>query len=109
MVTQVSAPNSTIAQPAACESVPIPAFNLGGVTYTARHADDVVVEADLGEVLGTQLGSVPEGMLRCESVTLEDGEGSLERGARVYAIRGVDRSIAIAASLGTGYIKLYAP
>jgi hypothetical protein len=48
-------------------------------------------------------------MLRCQAVALEEGEGSLEQGAHVDAIRGVDRSVAIAAPLGTGYIKLYAP
>ena len=92
-----------------CESVPIPEFNLAGVTYTARHADDVVAQADLGDVLGTQSGDVPHGLLRCQDVKLKNGQGSLERGAHVYAIRGIDKSTAIAGQTGLGYMKLYAP
>lgn len=102
-------PAPATSDPASCESEPIPAFNLGGVVYTARSADDAVSEGDLGEELDTQAEPVPEDLLRCEAVTLLDGEGSMEQGARVYAIRGVDSSIAIAASSGTGYIALYAP
>jgi hypothetical protein len=67
-----------------------------------------VIEADLGDVLGVQVGDVPHGMLRCEAVQLQDGQGSLGPGAHVYAIRGVDQSIAIAADVDTGYLKLYA-
>jgi hypothetical protein len=47
-------------------------------------------------------------LLRCEAVQLENGQGSLEPGAHVYAIRGVNQSIAIAAEVGPVYMKLYA-
>ena len=70
---------------------------------------DTVSPADLGAVLGTQVGDIPQGLLRCEAVTLTSGHGSLEPGAHVYAIDGVDSSIAIAAQVGANYQKLYAP
>jgi hypothetical protein len=91
-----------------CESIPIPKFNLQGVTYTARTAGDVVPQDALGDVLGTQSGDVPHSLLRCQDVKLKSGEGSLASGAHVYSIRGIDKSVAIAAQTGTGYMKLYA-
>jgi hypothetical protein len=90
-----------------CESAPLAQFRLGGVTYVARQSADTVVKADLGAVLGTQDGGIPEGLLRCELVQLADGQGSLARGAHVYAIHGVEPSVAIAAEVGTEYMKLY--
>jgi len=92
-----------------CESIPIPKFNLEGVTYTARSAGDVVPQEALGDVLATQSGGVADGLLRCQDVQLESGQGSLPTGAHVYSIRGIDKSVAIAAQTGTGYMKLYAP
>ena len=92
-----------------CESIPPPQFNLRGFTYTARQSTDTVVEADLGVVLGVQVGDIPQGLLQCEAVQLKDGQGSLEAGAHVCAIRGVDQSIAIAAEVGSVYMKLFAP
>ena len=91
-----------------CESIPLAQFNLGGVTYTARRITDTVIAADLGDVVGVQVGDVPQGLLRCEAVQLEDGQGSLEPGAHVYALRGIDQSIAIASEVGAAYMKLYA-
>jgi hypothetical protein len=95
--------------PGNCESVPIPEFNLAGVTYTARHSDDIVAQADLGDVLGASTGDVPEGLMRCQDVTLKNGQGSLPPGSHVYSIRGIDKSTAIAAHTGSVYVKLYAP
>jgi hypothetical protein len=92
-----------------CESIPIPKFNLQGVTYTARTVDDIVPQEALGDVLATQHGDVPHGMLRCQDVKLKNGQGSLGAGAHVYSIRGIDTSIAVAAQTGSGYMKLYAP
>jgi hypothetical protein len=97
----------SLTTPSACESIPLPQFNLHGVTYVARNSTDTVAKADLGAVLGTQEGDIPEGLLRCEVVQLQDGQGSLAPGAHVYAIRGVDPSVAIAAEVGTEYMKLY--
>jgi hypothetical protein len=93
--------------PSSCESAPLPQFNLNSITYIARQSTDIVAKADLGAVLGTQKGDIPEGLLRCESVQLEEGQGSLAPGAHVYAISGIDPSIAIAAEVGTDYMKLY--
>jgi hypothetical protein len=95
--------------PGDCESVPIPEFNLAGVTYTARHSDDIVAQANLGDVLGTSTGDVPEGLMRCKDVKLKNGQGSLPRGSHVYSIHGIDTSIAIAVQTGSVYMKLYAP
>lgn len=91
-----------------CESIPLAQFNLGGVTYTARQITDTVIEADLGDVLGVQVGDIPQGLLRCEAVQLENGQGSLGPGAPVYVVRGVDPSISIAGEVGAVYLKLYA-
>ena len=60
-------------------------------------------------VLGVQIGDIPQGLLQCDAVQLKDGQGSLEAGAHVYAIRDVDQSIAIAAEVGSVYLKLFAP
>jgi hypothetical protein len=60
-------------------------------------------------VLGVQVGDVPQGLLRCEKVQLQDGQGSLGPSAHVSAIRGLDQSIAVAAEVGEEYLKLYAP
>jgi hypothetical protein len=92
-----------------CESIPIPKFNLQGVTYTARTAGDIVPREALGDVLATQSGGVADGLLRCQDLKLKSGQGSLPTGAHVYSIRGIDKSVAIAAQTGTGYMKLYAP
>ena len=92
-----------------CESMPLPQFNLGGVTYIARQSTDTVAQAELGDLVGVQVGEIPQGLNRCESVVLKDGQGSLGPGAQVFAIRGVDRSFVIAGQVGTAYLRLYAP
>jgi hypothetical protein len=107
--TLFSVPSTIVASQQGCESIPLPQFNLGGVTYVAEQGVDTVTDADLGDVIGVQAGEIPQGLLQCEAVQLEDGQGSLEPGAHVYAIRGVDTSIAIAAEAGPVHLKLYAP
>lgn len=105
----VTNPSIALSTPGDCASIPLPQFNLGGVTYVARQYADTVAEAELGDVLGVQGEDVPPGMLRCEAVQLQQGQGSLERGAHVYAIRGVDQSVAIAAEFDNRFMKLHAP
>jgi hypothetical protein len=91
-----------------CESMPLPMFNLAGTTYVARHADDIVPAEQIGEALGQQDGDIPAGLLRCEHVRLKTNQGTIgEAGAKVYAIRGVDATVAIAALSGREYIKLW--
>ena len=85
-----------------CESIPLPQFNLGGVTYIARASTDTVIEADLGDVLGVQVGDIPRDLLRCGAAQLQNGQGSLGPGSHVYTIHGVDQSIAIAAEVDSG-------
>ena len=105
----LTAPPTVASSETSCESIPLPQFNLRGITYTARQSTDTVIEADLGVVLGVQIGDVPQALLQCEAVQLKDGQGSLEAGAHVYALRDVDQSIAIAAEVGSVYMKLFAP
>ena len=104
----LTAPPTVASSQTSCESIPLPQFNLQGIAHVARQSTDTVIEADLGVVLGVQIGDIPQGLLQCEAVQLKDGQGSLEAGTHVYAIRNFDQSIAIAAVVGSVYMKLFA-
>lgn len=90
------------------ESAPQPEFRLGEVTYGARKGDGVVPESQLVRLLGVADGEVTHGLQRCQLFRRADGEVTLCSGARVFSIKGIDQSIAIAAEVGAKYVKLYA-
>ena len=49
----------------------------------------------------------PAALDRCETVVLQDGEGSLPAGTKIYEIVGVDRSVALTATIGNGVYLRY--
>ena len=85
--------------------VPVPRFRLGDIEYENQRFDDRVALADVGEVVG-EVSALPPEIERCERVVLQDGEGSLPAGTKIYAIAGIDQAVALTASLGNDvYLK----
>jgi (2Fe-2S) ferredoxin len=77
-----------------CESMPMLQFRLNGITY---YSQEDPVGADLGPVVGTiTKEGLPAGASRCESYTLQDGQGTPPKGSEVHTINGVDPSVALA-------------
>ncbi len=96
-------PAITASTVVSCE--PVPRFRLGDIEYENQRFDDVVTMADLGSVVGV-VSVYPAALDRCETVVLQDGEGSLPSGTKIYEIVGVDRWVALTASFGNGvYLK----
>ena len=86
-----------------CE--PVLRFRLGNIEYTNQRFDDQVAQADIGPVVG-QVDVYPPALDRCETVVLQDGEGSLPAGTKIYMIEGVDQAVALTATMGNGvYLK----
>ncbi|MEN9645154.1 MAG: hypothetical protein RL238_1823 [Actinomycetota bacterium] len=80
-----------------CE--PVLRFRLGDIEYENQRFDDRIAQGDLGPVVG-EVSVYPAALDRCETVVLHDGEGSLPPGTKIYEIEGVDRSVALTASIG---------
>ena len=84
---------------------PVLRFRLGDIEYENQRFDDQVAPGDLGPVVG-EVSVYPAALDRCETVVLQDGEGSVPPGTKIYEIEGVDRSVALTASLGNDvYLK----
>jgi hypothetical protein len=84
---------------------PVLRFRLGDIEYENQRFDDQVAQGDLGPVVG-EVSVHPAALDRCETVVLQDGEGSLPAGTKVYEIEGVDHSVALTASIGSAvYLK----
>ena len=78
-----------------CESMPMLQFRLNGITY---YSLEDPVGADLGPVVGTiTKEGLPAGASRCESYTLQDGQGTQPKGSEGHTINGVDPVVALAA------------
>ena len=88
----------------ACE--PVPRFRLGDIEYENQRFDDRVAPAEVGAVVG-QVSVLPPEIERCERVALQDGEGSLPAGTKIYAIVGIDLAIALTASVGNDVYLRY--
>ena len=87
-----------------CE--PVPRFRLGDIEYENQRFDDLVSFSDRGSVVG-EVSAHPAALDRCETVVLQDGEGSLPAGTKIYEIVGVDRSVALTATIGNGVYLRY--
>lgn len=94
-LTPATAPDTVIS----CE--PVPRFRLGGVEYENRRFDATVTEEDVGSVVGA-IRRVPSGVTSCETVSLEDGDGTWPVGTQIHQIDGVGSATALTASLGNG-------
>ena len=80
-------------------------FRLGDIEYENERFDEQVPPSDLGPVVGS-VKVLPAAIARCERVSLQDGEGSLPAGTKIYAITGVEQSVALAATVGNDlYLK----
>jgi hypothetical protein len=74
-----------------------------GVSYRLSIPTTVVAPSQFGPKLGLIRTDLPRAALRCGRWTLTEGMGTPPVGSPVYAIKGVDPKVAVAASTGTQY------
>lgn len=88
-----------------CISDPSPQLRLGDVTYLYR-GDAAVFRADeLGPPLGTIEGGLPSAATSCDSYVLADRHGTPPVASSVHEIPGIDPTVAVAALLGSSYVR----
>jgi len=84
----------------------VPRFRLADIEYENRRFDDQVALGDLGPIVG-EVSVYPAAFDKCETVVLKDGEGSLAVGTKIHQIVGIDRTVALTASMGNGVYLRY--
>jgi hypothetical protein len=88
--------------------MPGPQFRVDGVSYVYAGSGSALSDSGLGDVVATVTASLPKSAYRCETFTLEDGQGTPPIGSKIHLIKEVDPSSALAGLVADSYSRFEA-